>query len=89
MGRTHSRPIMASELPIGASIMTLYQGRPRSLFSQIIVMASGFIVLGSPLWLTALLYYFYNYTSWDTKKKSIIGWLMVYLIWPQRMNVRT
>ncbi len=78
----------ASQLPHGARVLTLFRGRPQSLLSQAVVMASSFTILGSPVWLVALLYYFYNRTTWNTKKTCLFGGFLAYLMWPKRMNVR-
>eukprot|EP00943_MAST-04B_sp_MAST-4B-sp1_P005167 g5167.t1 len=38
--------------------------------------------------MVALAYYFYNHVSWEKKKYTFVGFLLGYLLWPRKFNLR-
>jgi len=75
-------------LPANAGpLIQLSNGRP-TLRSSIVVFISSLVILGTPIWMVALAYYFYKYVSWENKKYTFAGLLIGYLLWPKKLSVR-
>ena len=75
-------------LPANAgTLIQLSNGRP-TLRSSIVVFISSLVILGTPIWMVALAYYFYKYVSWENKKYTFAGLLIGYLLWPKKLSVR-
>ena len=74
-------------LPANAGTLIQFQW-PSNLTFIHFVFISSLVILGTPIWMVALAYYFYKYVSWENKKYTFAGLLIGYLLWPKKLSVR-
>jgi hypothetical protein len=74
-------------IPQGALLLNFAKA-PGSVFSQVVVIASSFFILGTPVWLPAAIYFFVKKLSQKRKEQVIIACILMYIFWPKTMNVR-